>query len=243
MKRKWLGIPMPIVVPILALLVAGSGALAAVMLTQEVPARVGIIVPWMMSVWEEEACETPLVELDFGDIAADTDTDVLTFWLKNDGDNDFYIAMSQVGLAGTHVALGWDGVEGICPPDGFIFPVGIGWVDTGQTVKDQIEPSNTEWDVVDGSVFLDGDIIRLGEEIMLLVSVSGNHLTAERGYQGTTPATHTVGTPYYLLEGEPQTPLASDASMPIALYLSADSDAERGEVIFTVIVNASDLPY
>ena len=47
--------------------------------------------------------------------------------------------------------------------------------------------------VTDGDVFTAGDEIKIDNEIMLVVSVSGDNLTVHRAYQGTSAATHADG--------------------------------------------------
>jgi hypothetical protein len=44
--------------------------------------------------------------------------------------------------------------------------------------------------VDDGSIFRAGHIVKVGEELMKVTNVSGNVLTVNRGYAGTTPAAH-----------------------------------------------------
>lgn len=345
--KKFLGIPMPIVAVMLSILLAG-GALAGIILTRDIPSRVSIVVPYEMTVWEDEACTIELVELDFGKVYANGDTDPLTFYLLNEGDKDFYIAISQLGLEGNLLTLNWDGVTETCPPDSFIFEYvleeqiveeayddwvnseqtltadmngtageSIDWIDSGTTERFSVDFGDTKVSpAVDGtpdvSAFSEGDIVRLDDEWMLITGFSGDDAYVDRGYNGTTiayhdqgtviyiqevtiipldtelacsdgssfsvgdeikvdseemtvtaisgntltvirgtPAAHTAGTAIFVWETIPadtiwvkaQIPLAPDASMPITLFLSADAEAEKGDVSFTTIINAADIPY
>src|SRR5690606_29731109 len=54
----------------------------------------------------------------------------------------------------------------------------------------EVDDEATTLPVPDGSIFREGHVIRLGEEMMRVRGVSGNNLTVERGYAGTSAATH-----------------------------------------------------
>tara|TARA_Y100000593_G_scaffold28509_1_gene56874 strand:- start:5032 stop:8370 length:3339 start_codon:yes stop_codon:yes gene_type:complete len=65
-------------------------------------------------------------------------------------------------------------------------------------LNEALDNSETEVDVGDGAVFAVGDEIQVDDEIMLVVSKSGDTLTVHRGYQGTTPAIHSDNEDIYL---------------------------------------------
>lgn len=54
----------------------------------------------------------------------------------------------------------------------------------------EVDGEATTLPVADGSIFREGHVIRLGEEMMKVRGVSGNNLTVDRGYAGTSAATH-----------------------------------------------------
>ena len=60
-----------------------------------------------------------------------------------------------------------------------------------------INDSQTDIDVDDGTVFIAGDHIKVDSEIMRVVSISTNELTVERAAMSTTAATHNDNTQVY----------------------------------------------
>lgn len=236
--KKWFGMPVGVVAGIIAAVTAVS-VFAGVMLTQEIPSKVSIVVAYGLSAWENEACTIELVELDFGKVMANEQTDPFTFYLKNEGETPSYIAISQTGLAGKHLILNWQGAIGDTPPDDYL----VFWteIDSGRTVKQNLEVIDGEIYVLpDNAVFQAGQIIRINDEWLLINSLSSGGIMVTRGYMGTTPVAISAGAVIYF---EEQDPLASEASMPITLLLEADPDASKMDVNFTTIVNASDIPY
>lgn len=53
-----------------------------------------------------------------------------------------------------------------------------------------VDDEATTLPVADGSIFREGHVIRLGEEMMKVSAVNGNNLTVSRGYAGTSAAAH-----------------------------------------------------
>jgi hypothetical protein len=244
-KKRFLGLPVPIIAVILAVVVASAGVFAGIMLTREIPSHVSIVVPYGLSVWEDEDCTIELTELDFGDIEANGESDYVSFYLKNEGENDSYIAMSQSGLDGDNLALNWEGQDGSCPPDGQV--VYYEYIDTGYYLYANIGSDETEIELRPSACadyFTVDNVIRIDDEQMLIVEVgvpNFDYITVVRGYDDTTPADHSANAIVY---EKSQPPLAPDAIMNVVLFLSADDQATvKSDVDFTTIINASDIAY
>jgi hypothetical protein len=58
------------------------------------------------------------------------------------------------------------------------------------TLAEEAAAAETEIDVTDGSIFKEGDIVKVESELMYVSSVSTNTITVTRGFAGTTDATH-----------------------------------------------------
>lgn len=69
---------------------------------------------------------------------------------------------------------------------------------TGQTQQGTIGASNNDQalEVQTGGAFFVGETVTLDQESMLVTAVTGNVLAVKRGWDGTTPATHTSATIY-----------------------------------------------
>jgi len=61
---------------------------------------------------------------------------------------------------------------------------------TANLLNEELDDSEPEVDVDDGTVFQAGDFIKVSGEIMKIKSISTNTLTVERGAMGTTATTH-----------------------------------------------------
>jgi len=61
------------------------------------------------------------------------------------------------------------------------------------TVAEPLDNSETAVDVSDGDAVMVGDILRVGDEDMLVRGISTDTLTVVRGYMGSTAATHSSG--------------------------------------------------
>jgi hypothetical protein len=72
------------------------------------------------------------------------------------------------------------------------------YTDSTTNTDEAVDIVETAIDVVDGSVFAYGDIIRIDSEKMLITNISSNTITVERGFLGTTTATHTTATDIYI---------------------------------------------
>lgn len=69
---------------------------------------------------------------------------------------------------------------------------------TGQVQSGTIDHSSASQSlaVPNGALFLPGETVTLDAESMLITGIAGNNLLVRRGWDGTTPATHTGATVY-----------------------------------------------
>ncbi len=72
------------------------------------------------------------------------------------------------------------------------------YTDSTTNTNEALDVIETAIDVVDGSVFAYGDIIKIDNEKMLVTNISSNTITVERGFLGTTTATHSTSTDVYI---------------------------------------------
>ena len=72
------------------------------------------------------------------------------------------------------------------------------YTDSTTNTNEAVDVIETAIDVVDGSVFAYGDIIKIDDEKMLITNISSNTITVERGFLGTTTATHSTSTDVYI---------------------------------------------
>jgi hypothetical protein len=72
------------------------------------------------------------------------------------------------------------------------------YTDSTTNTNEAVDIVETAIDVVDGTVFAYGDIIRIDSEKMLITNISSNTITVERGFLGTTTATHSTATDVYI---------------------------------------------
>ncbi len=72
------------------------------------------------------------------------------------------------------------------------------YTDSTTNTNEELDVIETQIDVGDGSVFAYGDIIKIDNEKMLITNIGGNTITVERGFLGTTTATHTTNTDIYI---------------------------------------------
>jgi hypothetical protein len=58
------------------------------------------------------------------------------------------------------------------------------------TLAEEAAQAETEIDVTDGTIFKEGDVVKVESELMYVSSVSSNTITVTRGYAGTSDVTH-----------------------------------------------------
>ena len=70
--------------------------------------------------------------------------------------------------------------------------------DSSENTSEALTAVEIGVDVGDGSVFAEGDIIKIDNEKMLVTDITSNTLTVIRGFLDTSAATHTTNTDVYL---------------------------------------------
>lgn len=78
-----------------------------------------------------------------------------------------------------------------------------GWDEAATTTNEELDASETDVTVADGTVLSAGQLIRVESEYMAVTAVSGNDLTVVRGIRGTDPAVHTTGNNVDIWQPEP----------------------------------------
>ena len=71
------------------------------------------------------------------------------------------------------------------------------WTTVSTALNEDLDNSETDIDVDDGSVFTTSDFILVDSEVMDITGISTNTLTVTRGYQGTGAVTHDDNTSVY----------------------------------------------
>ena len=115
------------------------------------------------------------------------------------------------------------------------------YVDSTTNTNEEIDVIETAIDVVDGTVFAYGDIIKIDDEKMLITNIGGNTITVDRGFLGTTTATHSTATDIYIgvTWTEENQWLYSSQDDEVLIYANtfnpADLLIEAGEQFTTVV--------
>lgn len=111
-----------------------------------------------------------------------------------------------------------------------------GWVitetDSGATLSEDLDTSEPDIDVSDGTAFAIGMIIRIDSEDMFVDVIATNTLTARRGVNGSTAATHTTGATITILEPAQD---ISEACWLLAARLYKRKDAVLGVTANTAL--------
>ncbi len=72
------------------------------------------------------------------------------------------------------------------------------WEQTNKTIQSSIDPDTTTFKVsATGSVIMEGDIIRIGDEVMVVESLIDSGFTVARGAQDTIASAHRIGQEIY----------------------------------------------
>jgi len=115
------------------------------------------------------------------------------------------------------------------------------YTDSTTNTNEAIDVIETAIDVVDGSVFAYGDIIKIDNEKMLIINISSNTITVERGFLDTTTTTHSTATDIYIgvTWTEENQWLYNSGCDSVLFYATdinpADSLMEAGEDFTTVV--------
>lgn len=260
-RKRFLGIPVGVIIALglVLLLIGVAGAAGLLVMERDISSTV-VIVGAGAEVYSDPECTTVLTTLDFGAIEAGGVTDPLTFYVENDSDEgyDIYLALSQTDL--NPLLTLYEGEANLVPAHPLNLSVVTGtrsvdgyWTETGITTTLITEVDATATDhllimsmaaapLTDGVVKIDAELILYGEYIG---SPSPRMLNLQRGYDDTTPTTHSVGAIVTLMEriespDEDLYNLAPGAVLPVTVYLEADAGIERGGYPFILTIEAQD---
>ena len=115
------------------------------------------------------------------------------------------------------------------------------YVDSTTSTDEVIDIIETQIDVVDSNVFAYGDIIKIDDEKMLITNIGGNTITVDRGFLGTSTASHSTATDIYIgvTWTEENQWLYSSQDDEVLIYANtfnpADLLIETGEQFTTVV--------
>ena len=99
------------------------------------------------------------------------------------------------------------------------------YADSTTNTNEAVDIVETAIDVVDASVFGYGDIIKIDSEKMLITNISSNTITVERGFLGTSTATHDTATDIYLgVEWSEENQWLYNSGCDAVLFYSANSN-------------------
>lgn len=252
MKRRFLGVPLPIIAIILAVVLVSGAVWAAFLWTASIPSTIQIL-GGEVKAFQDEACTIELQELDFGQIRAGETTNTITFYLKNTGDDPSYCAMAQSNLDSllNYYRL-YEG-EGISvPADPERLALQIGWlppVETGAEgilsilfppdKTDIIPMTNVASFTASGVVMIDSELIYYAQK-----NDTANELQVlTRGYAGTTPAEHPKDSVVKQVTVEAVYVVQPGDSFPVSVYIVADATIARGTLPFTTLLEGKDTAY
>ena len=115
------------------------------------------------------------------------------------------------------------------------------YVDSTTNTDEDIDIIETQIDVEDSNVFAYGDIIKIDDEKMLITNIGGNTITVDRGFLGTSTASHSTATDIYIgvTWTEENQWLYSSQDDEVLIYANtfnpADLLIETGEQFTTVV--------
>ena len=249
--KRFLGIPIPIIAIVLALVLVGGGVLAAFFWTKSVPSTVTIL-GGEVQAFTTEACDTPLTALAFSGIRPGETTTPVSFWIKNIGDDPAYCALAQSGLdiklTLNHTTLG------VVPADPARLKLLISttYVNsaTSNGLNENLTPSTVDHISV-AAVNLDAypasGVVKIDAELIGYSSKNGGSmqlLGLTRGVNGTTPAAHAFsGNTVYLQTVTPTYALAPAAKLQVTLTVTAGADIAKSTKSWQTILEAKDTPY
>lgn len=107
-------------------------------------------------------------------------------------DNSTYVWASD-GAGDSHDVIAVTGVWGFHNQ----YHLGLAWL-LGSTLAEDLDTSETGIDVVSGTAFAVGDIVKIESELSYLSTKATNTLTGTRGENGSTAATHLTGVSVYI---------------------------------------------
>jgi hypothetical protein len=255
MKRRFLGIPVPIIAIGLAILLIGGAALAAFLWQKQVPSTVKIIGA-EVEAYQDEACTIPLTALDFGEMRAGETTDPVSFYLKNIGDDPVYCALAENNLDALLALFEGDGNVVPADPDRLALPTDEDitpgyWQETATTTTLNGNPdaTDTHFGVTDTTSFPDSGVVKIDNELIYYaVKTSDQFEGCIRGYADTTATAHSMGATITLMEWVEETSeilydLQPDEVLSVSLYIESDPAITRSDKPFTLIIEAKDTAY
>jgi hypothetical protein len=252
MKKRFLGIPVPIIAVILALTLVAGGVLAAWYFTKEIPGQIQIIGA-ECGVYQDEGCTVPLEALDFGSMRAGDTSDPIPAYIKALGEDPIYLALMESGLDPL-LTLYVDGdfVSAAIPTDPDILLLitfeELIWQETGDTSQNSAAFDEVATSIPGalGDFPAAGGVMKVNDELIAYDSWESNmFLDCIRGYDGTTAAAHGLAT-LYLMEQVLVTvyELAPGEVLAVEFTIEADPAILRSlnEFILTVLAQDEVFP-
>lgn len=104
------------------------------------------------------------------------------------------------------------------------------WENTNKRLVVDVAPEATTFEVSNtGFTLREGDVLRLGQEAMEIVTIQGTMLTVKRGVQGTAPAAHRAGPEF----------LRANRVSPIEFFTGTEWKPQIGKFGVLPLVNAT----
>lgn len=110
-------------------------------------------------------------------------------FIRLQDDSTYYWASNSAG--DTHDVIAVTGIWG------YHNKYDLAWL-LGSTLAEALDASETGMDVTSGTLFAEGDIIKIDNELMYISAKATNTLTTTRGENGSTAATHDNGANVYV---------------------------------------------
>jgi hypothetical protein len=258
MKKKFLGIPLPVIAIFLAIVLVGGAAIAAFLWNKSVPCTVTIIGA-DIEAYEDSGCTIELTALDYGDLRAGEQTDPLSFYIKNIGDDPLYVAIATENL--DSLLTLYEGADLLVPADPARLALVTGIADPfyqDTLISTTLEGAVNDTDIVLHLAGTDFDdqapspgVVRVESELIYYETAVdvGSHVNlsnCQRGYFGTTAAAHASGVDVVLQELVDDAldyALDPGAVLEVPTYLVADITITRGDQPFNLILESMDTPY
>jgi hypothetical protein len=252
--KKFLGVPVSLIIITTAIMLACSAAVAAFLWNQSVPSTVKILGSDVLA-YSDEACTQPLTALTFPDIRAGQTTTPVSFWIKNTGDDTVYCAMAQSGLD-AQLTLNQNGNS--VPADPAWLKLATGsevipgyWQATATTttLAIAINASASTIELANTTGFNGSGMIKIDSELINYTGKVNNSLNGcSRGQEGTTAVSHSVGAPVTLMQWVPPTTgnlynLAPAGKLQVTLTVTAGASIPRSSKSWQTILEAKDTAY
>jgi hypothetical protein len=249
-RKKWLGLPIAVVIGIIAAVSAVGGGLVARGLwgfAQNNTATVRVIAD-NFAVYKDSACTQVLAPTDtitFGDVRIGSSTGIQHLWLKNTSDVDSAYPTMTVSSLGAGLTLSDSTYGAIGTNTRLYTPAVYSWnqgvsvtlaaaMDTSTTTM----VTNTALPSGAGAGMVDGEFIQWANG-------GSTTTTVVRGYMSSLPVSHNIGATLTTSTSAitittPATLLAAGASTPLNLSIAAATGATHGVTPqnFTIQIDA-----